>query len=73
MGGAGCAAVALGGTMMSCTVSRTSTSGAAPVFGCVQRPVLGPAVGLVMVIDVAQSQACVVLVHDHTHVAADTH
>jgi hypothetical protein len=40
---------------------------------CFQRPVLGPAAGLVMVIDVAQSQAGIGLVHDHTHVAADTH
>jgi hypothetical protein len=40
---------------------------------CFQLPVLGPAVGLVMVIDVAPSQACVGLVHDQTHVAADTH
>ena len=35
MGGAGCAAVTSVGTMMSYSVSRTSTSRAAPVFGWV--------------------------------------
>jgi hypothetical protein len=40
---------------------------------CFQLPVLGPALGLVMVIDVAPSQVCVGLVHEQTNVAADMH
>ncbi len=38
-----------------------------------QLPALGPAVGLVMVIDVAQQQACGSPVHDQPDIAADPH
>ena len=47
--------------MISFTVSRISTSCAAPVFGMrLQLPPLGPIVGLVVVVHVAEQQAALV-------------